>query len=108
MPVTAGSSDSDALPNAAALAALRAWYEGIDSRTAVERYLGERRATDESSRGLLGRLRRQVADFARGRHRADLAALFERADARGSKRATAIARARPRRYGPRGSKRSPT
>ncbi|WP_041390735.1 phage integrase family protein [Polaromonas sp. JS666] len=91
--VTAGSSDSDALPNAAALAALRAWYEGIDSRTAVARYLGERRVTDESSRGLLGRLRRQVADFARGRHRADLAALFERAHARGSKRAITIARA---------------
>jgi len=92
-PVTVGSSHSDALPDAAALAALRAWYEGMDSRTAVERYLGERRVTGESSRGLLGRLRRQVADFARGRQRADLAALFERADARGSKRAIAIARA---------------
>ena len=91
--VTADSRDSNALPDAAALAALRAWYEGMDSRAAVERYLGERRVTGESSRGLLGRLRRQVADFARGRNRADLAALFERADARGSKRAIAIARA---------------
>ena len=91
--VTAGSNDSDALPDAAALAALRAWYEGMDSRAAVERYLGELRAAGESSRGLLGRLRRQVANFARGRHRGDLAALFERADARGSKRGTAIARA---------------
>ena len=89
--VTAGSSDSDALPDAAALAALRAWYEGMDSRAAVERYLGERRAAGESSRGLLGRLRRQVADFARARHRPDLATLFERAGARGSKRAAAIA-----------------
>jgi site-specific recombinase XerD len=34
-----------------------------------------------------------VADFARSRHRGDLAALFERADARGSKRGTAIAHA---------------
>jgi site-specific recombinase XerD len=91
--VTAGSSDSDALPDAAALAALRAWYEGMDSRAAVERYLGDRRVTGESSRGLLGRLRCQVADFARGRNRSDLAALFERADARGSKRAIAISRA---------------
>ena len=89
--VTAGSSDSDALPDAAALAALRAWYEGMDSRAAVERYLGERRAAGESSRGLLSRLRRQVADFARGRHRVDLAALFEQAGARGSKRAATIA-----------------
>ncbi len=91
--VTAGSIDSDALPDAAALAALRAWYEGMDSRAAVERYLGDQRAAGESSRGLLSRLRRQVRDFARGRHRGDLAALFERADARGSKRAAAIAHA---------------
>ena len=65
----------------------------MDSRAAVERYLSERRAAGESSRGLLGRLRRQVADFARARHRPDLAALFERAGARGSKRAAAIASA---------------
>ena len=91
--VTAGSIDSDALPDAAALAALRAWYEGMDSRPAVERYLGDQRAAGESSRGLLSRLRRQVRYFARGRHRGDLAALFERAAARGSKRAAAIARA---------------
>ena len=91
--VTVCSADSDAWPDAASLAALRAWYEGMDSRAAVERYLGGRRAAGESSRGLLGRLRRQVADFAHARHRPDLAALFERADARGSKRGAAIASA---------------
>lgn len=93
MSVTFGPTDNEALPDAAALAALRAWYEGLDSRAAVERYLGERRAAGESSRGLLSRLRRQVADFAHSRHRGDLAALFERTEARGSKRAAAIARA---------------
>ena len=40
--VTAGSSESGAWPDAAALTALRAWYEGMDSRAAVERFLGER------------------------------------------------------------------
>ena len=45
----------------------------------------------ESSRGLLGRLRRQVADFARRRHRVDLATLFERAQVRGAKHAAAVA-----------------
>ena len=89
--VTACSCAAGELPDAAALAALRAWYEGMDSRAAVERYLGERRTAGKSSRGLLGRLRRQVADFARARHRPDLATLFERAGARGSKRAAAIA-----------------
>lgn len=93
MSVTAGSSDHGGWPDAAELAALRAWYEGMDSRAAVERFLGDRRASGESSRGLLGRLSRQVADFAHRRHRADLAALFEHSDSRGSKRATVIARA---------------
>jgi site-specific recombinase XerD len=91
--VTAGKPSEVALPDAAALAALRAWYEGLGSRAAVERYLGERRAAGESSRGVLGRLRRQVANFARSRRRDDLAALFEHAAARGPKRAAAVAHA---------------
>jgi site-specific recombinase XerD len=65
----------------------------MDSRAAVDRFLVARRASGESSRGLLGRLRQQVAQFAHMRHRSDLAALFERAGARGPKRATLIARA---------------
>lgn len=83
----------DALPDVAAQAALRAWYAGLDSRAAVERYLGDRRAAGESSRGLLGRLRRQVVSFARSRHRDDLAALFEHSGPRSSKRAAAVAHA---------------
>jgi site-specific recombinase XerD len=91
--VTAGSRDGDAWPDDAALAALRAWYEGMDSRLAVDRFLGDRRAPGESARGLLGRLRRQVEDFALSRHRQDLASLFEHAGQRNAKRATAVARA---------------
>jgi len=64
-------------PDAAELAALRAWHAGLSTREAVERYLGERRAPSQSSRGVLGRIRRQLAAFARRRQREDLAVLFE-------------------------------
>lgn len=64
-------------PHAAELAVLRAWHAGLSTREAVERYLGERRAPGRSSRGVFGRIRRQLATFARRRRREDLAALFE-------------------------------
>ena len=91
--VTTCPVGSVTLPDADALAALRAWYEGLDSRAAVDRFLGQRRAQGESARGLLGRLRQQVALHARTRHRPDLAALFERTSSRGSKHAAVITRA---------------
>ncbi|SPD46708.1 site-specific integrase [Cupriavidus neocaledonicus] len=64
-------------PDAAALAALRAWHAGLSTRKAVARYLGEERARGQSSRSLLGRIRRQLVAYARGRQRDDLAWLFE-------------------------------
>lgn len=64
------------LPDAAALAALRAWHEGLSSREAVTRYLGEARGAGQSSRGIIGVIRRDIAAFARSRHRDDLAKLF--------------------------------
>ncbi|MDB0569954.1 site-specific integrase [Ralstonia solanacearum] len=64
-------------PDAAELAVLRAWHAGLSAREAVERYLGERRAPGQSSRGILGGIRRQLAAFARRRQREDLALLFE-------------------------------
>lgn len=67
----------DTLPSADALAALRAWYAGLSARQAVERYLGARRATGQSSRAMLGAIRKQLAHFADRRHRPDLAALME-------------------------------
>ncbi|MFC4524890.1 phage integrase family protein [Cupriavidus pinatubonensis] len=68
-------------PDAASLAALRAWYEGLSAREAVVHYLGERKASGQSARGILGRIRQQLAEFARRRQRQDLAALFERGGA---------------------------
>ncbi|MGX6566733.1 phage integrase family protein, partial [Cupriavidus necator] len=64
-------------PEAASLAALRAWHAGLATREAVARYLGEARAQGQSSRGILGRIRRQLAAHARTRQREDLARLFE-------------------------------
>ena len=80
-------------PDAAALAALRAWYEGLPAFEAAARYLENRKATGQSARGMLGHIRRQLAAFARSRHRDDLAALLEHGDAERSKRARAVANA---------------
>jgi site-specific recombinase XerD len=67
----------EGLPAAAVLSALRAWYEGLGAREAVVRYLPDKKRTNESSRAMLGRARRQLAAFARQRHRPDLAQPFE-------------------------------
>lgn len=85
---TAGSGTSvrigrvrdDASPNfpdAASLAALRAWHAGLGTRQAVAQYLGEQRAHGQSSRAILGRIQRQLAAMARLRGREDIATLFE-------------------------------
>ncbi|PVX85729.1 site-specific integrase [Paraburkholderia unamae] len=64
-------------PDDAELAALRAWYAGLDARSAVARYLGERKTPGMSARGMLGRIRRALVVFATSRHRADLAETFD-------------------------------
>ncbi|MGY8524394.1 phage integrase family protein [Paracidovorax citrulli] len=68
---------ADDFPDAASLAALRAWHAGLGSRQAVAQYLGEERAHGQSSRAMLGRVRRQLAALARQGGRDDLAAFFE-------------------------------
>ncbi|HDR9278225.1 TPA: site-specific integrase [Burkholderia vietnamiensis] len=67
---------SSDFPGEGELAALRGWYAGLDARAAVSRYLGDRRQAGVSSRGILGRIRRQLVAFAVQRHREDLAAVF--------------------------------
>ena len=64
-------------PDADALAALRAWYEGASSREAAHRYLQDRLSHSQSARSVIGQIRRQLALYARNRQRADLATLFE-------------------------------
>jgi site-specific recombinase XerD len=79
------------LPDADALAALRGWYAGLSSRDTVERYLPHALLTPgASARGVLGRIRRQLADFAHERHRPDLVALFGHPASERTERATAV------------------
>lgn len=86
-------ADPPDFPDAASLAALRAWYEGLSSRDAVAHFLGERKANGRSARGLLGHIRRQLAEYARRRQRPDLAALFAHGAAERIGRAKAVGQA---------------
>lgn len=87
------SATALSLPDTAALAALRAWHEGLSSRDAVTRYLNEARAPGQSSRGVIGAIRREIAAFARSRHRDDLAKVFAGSARKGPAAARAIAAA---------------
>lgn len=68
----AGATDA-VWPDAASLAALRAWYAGMSSRDAVARYLADQRAPGQSSRAEIGRIKRQLVAIAVDRGRSDLA-----------------------------------
>ena len=89
----APSDRPEGLPDAASLAALRAWYEGLSAREAVTRYLGHGKADGQSSRGMLGHIRRHLIELARRRQREDLAALFAHPVAERSQHARAVAHA---------------
>lgn len=82
-----------AFPDADSLAALRGWYAGLDSRAAVGRYLSDHRIPGQSSRTLIGRIRRQLIEFAGSRRRPDLAALFRHTAGGRQRHANAVERA---------------
>ncbi|NUY05841.1 integrase [Paraburkholderia sp. JPY169] len=77
-------------PDADALAALRGWYAGLSSRATVLRYLPGLKASGQSARGMLGRIRRQLIAFAESRHRLDLAAVFQHTPQERQGRAKAV------------------
>jgi site-specific recombinase XerD len=81
------------LPDIASLSALRCWYAGLSARAAVARYLPGRKASGASSRGLIGRIRRQLIALSHSRHRPDLAAVFEHPPAERHRHASSIDRA---------------
>ena len=89
LPVDPKAGSEDEFPDANELAALRAWYAGLSSREAVAQYLGERKINGQSSRGLLGQIRRSLAMFARQRNREDLATVFEQPESERIQRARA-------------------
>ena len=75
---TLGHDESlDAFPSESELAALRGWYAGLSSRECVARYLQTQKVLGQSSRGMIGGIRRQLISIARRRHRADLIALLD-------------------------------
>ncbi|MES2249236.1 MAG: phage integrase family protein [Pseudomonadota bacterium] len=77
-------------PGSAALAALRAWYAGMSARAAVAQYLGQDKASGQSSRAMLSGIRRQLADHARARHREDLAEMLQHPAAERVQRGRAV------------------
>jgi site-specific recombinase XerD len=73
----ANDPQNDGFPGTAELSALRAWYAGLSSRDAVDQYLADQRQAHQSSRSLIGQIRKRLAAYARQRRREDLAATFE-------------------------------
>ena len=92
MPAASPASQSSPF-DVNALAALRAWHEGMPSRQAVQRYLPERLNAGHTARGVLGAVRRELAMHARSRLRDDLAEVFERPAAERTRHARAVAAA---------------
>ncbi|MDP9585532.1 tyrosine-type recombinase/integrase [Burkholderia ambifaria] len=88
-----GKFAATALPDLASLAALRAWHEGLTARAAVGRYLDHARDDGQSSRGLLGRIRRQLVACALARQRDDLIPLFTHPAADRTRHAAQVAAA---------------
>lgn len=88
--VSKPASEEKDFPGAAALAALRAWYAGLSARAAVVQYLGQDKASGQSSRAMLGDVRRRLAKHSRERHREDLASLLEHPAAERAQRAHAV------------------
>ena len=87
-------ASASSLPDADALAALRGWYAGLSSRDTVERYLPHALLVPgTSARGILGRIRRQLAAFAHERHRPGLVALFNHPTGERTERAAAVLQA---------------
>ena len=50
LPAPTEESSPIGFPDAASLAALRGWYEGLSARDAVNRYLGHSKADGQSAR----------------------------------------------------------
>lgn len=80
-------------PDADSIAALRAWYSGLSSRRAVERYLPGAVGEGRSARGVLGAVRRRVVAFARSRHRTEWVELLTHPDSERRARSKSALRA---------------
>ena len=91
---TLGHDESpDSFPGESELAALRGWYAGLSSRESVARYLETQKTSGQSSRGMIGSIRRQLISIARRRHRADLVILLDHTESERAKHARTVAHA---------------
>lgn len=81
------------LPGADEIAVLRAWYAGMSTRDAVNRYQPGRLGQGRSARGVLGEIRRALVAAARRIKRDDLVVLLEHSVAERTTRAKAVAQA---------------
>jgi site-specific recombinase XerD len=70
-------SSPEDFPTASELATLRAWYQGMDTREAVARYLCKSSAGDKTSRAIIRGIRDQLSSFAHALSRPDLAQLID-------------------------------
>lgn len=84
------ASSSSAWPSSDELAALRAWFAGLSSKDAVQQYLSQSRATGQSSRSIIGNIKRRVVTLAIGRGRIDLVELLKTPAANRTKHAKRI------------------
>jgi len=64
------------LPNAASLAAFRAWLEGLPAREVVVRYLPDQVGDGQSARGVLSRIRTQLVSAARHMRQHEIATIL--------------------------------
>lgn len=69
---------------------MRAWYQGLDTRDAVARYLDARLVAGDSSRAIIRRIRDRLWHFARSRSRPDLAQLLRHRESERVKLARAV------------------
>lgn len=92
-PIAPDAHETSGFPDAAELAALRAWYAGVAVRAAVERYLPSALGDGKSARGVIGRIRRRLMSLARSTHRDDLATLLSHPAEDRARHAQAVAQA---------------
>jgi hypothetical protein len=75
-PAAALPCSAEGFPTASEMAALHAWYQGLDTREAVARYLDAKLVANGSSRTVIRDIRHRLRTFARLRSRSDLAELI--------------------------------
>jgi site-specific recombinase XerD len=92
-PTFALPASPDGFPIASELAALRAWYQGLDTRDAVSRYLDTQLAEGASSRAIIRRIRDRLCEVAISRSRPDLVQLLRHKVSERAKFARAVLQA---------------